>query len=514
MSGKLQRLAPFGLVVAGAAALVALSLYIIQREWNIYLQVSLGLIVLGLATFAFLDPARVRRIITGRQARHGSNALVLSLAFLGSLIVINYLVYQNSQRWDLTEDKSNTLAPESIETLSALPETVTALAFFSPSLSPEAARNLLEKYKVNSKGKFEYRVIDPESDPIAAQKAKVTRDGMIVLQMGERMEPVTFISEKELTSALVRLISKQVRNVYFLTGHGEKQLDGSDQVGYSAVRTVLESKNYQVEPLNLLATNNIPDDADVIVIAGALQPLAQTELDELSAFVQQGGSLIVLAEPYQITNLPVEADLLAQYLASEWGVQLGDDIIVDLSSQQPFVAVASSYARHPITEKLLGLVTFFPSARSIRINTESQELSRVELVKTSEQAWGETSMSELESQRISPTADEDYIGNLTLAAALVKNEGQQRLVIFGDSDFVTNENFIRYGNGDLFINAVDWTAKQEELINLTPRERVQRFLVPPQRYTMGLIFFVSVFMLPATVLIAGVVVWYQRRKRG
>jgi len=514
MVHNLRRLAPFGLVVSGVAALIAFSLYIIQREWNIYLQVSLGFVIFGLAAFALLDPGRVRRIISGRQARHGSNALVLSLAFLGSLIVINYLVYQNSQRWDLTEDKSNTLAPESLDTLKALPETVTALAFFSPSISPEQARSLLEKYKFHGKGKFEYRIIDPESDPVAAQKAKITRDGMIVLQMGERLEPVTFITEKELTSALVRLISKEERSVYFLTGHGEKLLDSQDQMGYSAVKTVLESKNYRVATLNLLAVNKIPEDADVIIVAGARQPLAQSEIDEISTFVQGGGSLIVLAEPNQVTNLGDAPDLLSQYLAEAWDVQLGNDIIVDLTSQQPFVAVANSYARHPITEKLLGLVTFFPSARSIRIGAEGQNYTPVELVKTSDQAWGETSQSELESQRISPTEGEDLIGNLTLAVALVKPEAQQRLVVFGDSDFASNENFVQYGNGDLFINSVDWAARQEELINLTPRESIQRYLVPPQRYTMGLILFVSVFLLPAIVLVSGGLVWYQRRKRG
>lgn len=88
------------------------------------------------------------------------------------------------------------------------------------------------------------------------------------------------------------------------------------------------------------------------------------------------------------------------------------------------------------------------------------------------------------------------------------------MVVFGDSEFAADENFIQYGNGDLLINSVDWASRQEELINLTPKDPVQRVLVPPQRYTLGLILFISVFLLPGMIVIAGGIVWYQRRKQG
>src|SRR5574341_900202 len=103
MNPNWRRFAPIGLYLALLAALTAISLYIIQREWNLYLQISLGLVLVGLAIFALLDPDRVRMALTGRPARYGSNTLVMSLAFIGILVVINYLGYKNTVRKDLTE---------------------------------------------------------------------------------------------------------------------------------------------------------------------------------------------------------------------------------------------------------------------------------------------------------------------------------------------------------------------------------------------------------------------------
>jgi ABC-type uncharacterized transport system involved in gliding motility auxiliary subunit len=105
--------------------------------------------VIGLATFVALDPGAIRATLTGRQARYGSNALILIVAFLGILVVVNYLAYKNTKRWDLTADKSNTLAKESIDVLKGLSNTVLAKAFYSSDTSvassKENAKTLLDQ---------------------------------------------------------------------------------------------------------------------------------------------------------------------------------------------------------------------------------------------------------------------------------------------------------------------------------------------------------------------------------
>jgi ABC-type uncharacterized transport system involved in gliding motility auxiliary subunit len=515
-----RRFAPIGLWLALAAAVAAGVLYILQREWNLYLQISLALIVVGLALFAILDPERVRVGLTGRQARYGSNALVMSLAFLGILVVINYLVYKNPSRTDLTEDQENTLADETIATLEKLPENVEAQAFFTSQASPAQAQALLDQYKFAGKGKFDYRFIDPNSDPIAAQSAGITRDGTVVLRMGERTEPVSFVTERELTASLVRLMTTEKVGVYFLTGHGERNPNESGDESYASLKTTLESKNYQVDVLNLLASNQVPEDAQVIVIAGPRQPVSQAEVDLLKSFAAGGGALIVMEEPLPLTEFGDAEDPLAGYLSADWGITLGKDIIVDLSSQQPFVAVANEYGQHATTDKLQGLVTLFPTARSVQVSGETADFMLTDLVKTSNNSWAETDLAALQNSAggeqlpIQPDQGVDLMGPVTVAVVAESASSGQRLAVFGDADFAVNANFNQYGNGDLLVNTIDWAAEQEELINLTPKETTQRTLVSPTRSTMGLILLGSVILLPGLMLVAGIVAWIQRRKRG
>ena len=521
MKGQWRRFAPAGLYLSVLAGLVSLGLYIVFRNFTLPLQISVGMVVVGLALFAILDPERVREALTGRQARYGSNALVMTLAFTGILVVVNYLVYTHPQRWDLTENQRFTLAPETIATLDELPQKVQALAFFTARMNSDAARGLLDQYKFRGNGDFDYKFIDPDTDPILAQQNNITRDGTILLQMGTKQEQVTLITEREITAGLVRLISTGQRSVYFLTGHGEYSPEDSGDRSYSQIKTILESKNYTVKTFNLLAENKIPDDAQVVVIAGPMKPVSQGEVDQLKAFVDGGGKLIVMEEPLPVTDFGEDPDPLADYLAQSWGITLGKDIVVDLTSNQPFFAVANQYGDHLITQKMQGIVTYFPTARSVTISGDQTGNTDVELVYTANQSWGETDLTSLsastesgQSLQVNPDQGVDLMGPVSIAVSGENTSNNSRVVVFGDSDFASDNFYDQYGNGDLLVNAIDWVDEQENLINLTPKDNVQRMLIPPQPYAMNLILLGSVFILPGSILLAGIVVWVQRRRRG
>jgi ABC-type uncharacterized transport system involved in gliding motility auxiliary subunit len=88
-----------------------------------------------------------------------------------------------------------------------------------------------------------------------------------------------------------------------------------------------------------------------------------------------------------------------------------------------------------------------------------------------------------------------------------------RLVVFGDSDFAANMFFYELANGDLLVNSIDWAAGQESLISLTPKPTTQRIVVPPSVQVTGLIILTSVVLIPGTIVVMGVYVWWQRRRR-
>ncbi|MGZ9166873.1 MAG: Gldg family protein, partial [Anaerolineales bacterium] len=282
---------------------------------NRYLLVSAGLIILGLAAYAIMEPDRVRRFFTGRQARYGSNALVMTIAFFGILIVGNVLAFQNpKQILDLTEDNVNTLSPELTAALDTLPEQVTAIGFFSQASNTESTEQLLNNIKANSNGKFDYQFVNPDLDPQFAREAGITGDGKLLLEMGDQREIVGFASETEILKGMLRLLNPGNNVVYFLTGHGEREIEQAGEASMARAKTTLESKNYTVKALNLLAENQIPEDASLIVIAGPLQPVSEDEVNLLKDYLANGGSVIVMADPTALTEFGDASDPLADML--------------------------------------------------------------------------------------------------------------------------------------------------------------------------------------------------------
>jgi len=544
MKPEWRRFAPIGLVIAGLSAVTALVLFVLFRNpIGLPFLLSVGFVLIGLALFALLDPDRVRIAITGRGARYGSNAFLRGIAFFGILVVVNILIfklaaiYPDKTRVDLTEDKQNTLAPETLNTLAALPEPVKAWGFYSSqaSGSKQTADDLLRRYEENSKGNFSYEFLDPDSHPQAVKDANIPagKDGVISLQMGDKRQLVEFASEQSLTSGLVQLLSDQERVIYFLTGEGELSPDDSGDVSYSTAKSLLENKNYVVKTLNLRTEGQIPDDASVIVIAGPTKPVSEDQVTLVSDFLDRGGALIVMEDPLVQTDFGGDFDPLVEYLASNWGIVLEDDVVIQVAANQatPYITGVDMAAHQIVDNALQNNPPLFALVRSIRLTGDETTITPVELVKTTafyqncypSCSWASTDANNVASwlggqisDPASPT-DSDAVGPLTVVSVAESQETGARLAVFGDADFGSNNFINAYGNSDLFVNTVDWSAGQEELISLTPKNTTQRSLsISPQNLAVvnNLLLLVFVIGLPGLVVISGFVNWLMRRRRG
>lgn len=510
-----RRYAPAGLAISLLAALAAGGLYIIRQKFDLWVQMSLALIVIGIALAVLFDPERTRQALTGRQARFGSNTVIIIIAFTGILVVLNFVAFKETRRWDLTADQQHTLSKESLNVLKTIQSPVFAEAFYTPRMDSSTASKLLDTYKYAAKGKFDYRFVDPEQDPVEAKKADVTRDGTIVLTLGNQMEQVTYAGEQDITSALIKLAHPGKRVLYFLTGHGEFDIDPSSSSPnlYSKAAGILENKGYTLRALDLVNTSSIPQDALAVVIAGPRKPLSSQEVDLLKSYAVKGGSLVVLAEPRPFTDDGDQEDPLAEYLASAWGVKLEENLIVDPGVNPPSTAAADKYEQHPITEKMQGIVTVFPTARGLIHANVPSAVDIVDLIETSANVWGETDYKKISDNTYLNSPPAEMQGPLVVAAAATTSSSNARLVVVGDADFASDTYFDHYGNGDLIINMIDWAAAQDNLINLTPKEPIQRMIAPPQQNMLGWILFGTVFLVPGSVLFSGIATWIQRKRK-
>lgn len=472
--------------------------------WLPQLFWAIGIVLV--LSYALLRPDELRAALTGRQARYGGNALVASLAFVGILGFINYLGTQYHRRFDLTATGQYSLSQQTKQILAGLEEPVRVTAFMPPG-GPQAerVRNLLDEYKYVS-GRIDYQFVDPDRQPALARRYEISSYNVLVFEQGDRKQETFGLDEQDITSAILKVSETEPRKVYFTTGHGERRPEEAGGNGYSQVKGLLERDNYEVELLTLQTiTDTLPSDTDAIIIAGPQAPFLADETKLLEDYVASGGKLMVMADPGTETGLGS--------LLSQMGLRLDNDIVVDPAqsfSGDAGTPLVTNYRFHTITKDLGGLMSMFPLARSISKTQDSAEgVSVTELAQSSNRSWGETNLE----QRPAQPDEADPKGSLTLVAA-VTGPQDSRLVVFGDSDFVSNNLLQRVrglGNPDLFRNAVNWLTESEDLIAIGPKPPENRQIRPLTGGQQNLLLITLAGLLPLGVLLAGGMVWWNRR---
>lgn len=261
--------------------------------------IALGVGVAGLAGFVLLDTQSLVEALTGRSGQHRLTSIAMTTVFIAFVVALFIIVREaDIEPWDVSEQQQYQLSQESLDILANLTEPVKAYAFYlDGSTSKEDADLWLAQYQRASDGLFSYEFVDPERNPSVAAQYNVTRANVIVFTQGNRTAQAGQITERELTTALARAIIGEEYVAYVTTGHGERSFDGFDAADYSTISDTLNRSNYSTEPINLLQAGSVPDDADLLIVAGPTAQFAQSEVDSIAAYLANGGSLFLLSDP-------------------------------------------------------------------------------------------------------------------------------------------------------------------------------------------------------------------------
>jgi ABC-type uncharacterized transport system involved in gliding motility auxiliary subunit len=468
---------------------------------------------------------------------HGFNAVLSSVVFLGILVFVILIAERHSWRLDLTESGQFTLSQQSRKILASIQEPVTIKAFFATAEQERSGvKDLLESYHYhNQQVSFEF--LDPDRQPELARRYEIRSYGTLVLEGYQKTLPIQRADEESISNALLKLKRQQEKKVYFLIGHGERDIKDTSKNGYSSLVSALEKENYQVDAVNLLQSTGVPEDAAEVIIAGPRKPLLAAEIESLKQYLHKGGKLFVLLDPYQDGGLK---DFLQSY-----GLQLYDDIVIDKLSRvfggSFLMPVVTQYGVHKITEAF-NIATFYPEARSIRPTSDAPEgVHREILASTSQEAWSEMDQDMLKKGQAGFDEKVDLPGPvpLTVLAEIETADllnatrdakadaeptpqpqdvdvGSARqkayLVVRGNSGFADNTHFGLSGNGDLFLNVANFLAEEETLITIEPREKKGQPLILTQNQAR-LLFWVSLVLVPFMILLAGFTVYRARRSQ-
>jgi ABC-type uncharacterized transport system involved in gliding motility auxiliary subunit len=481
----------------------------------------LGIVLIGLWAVLSLDQLR-DRLSSGearRAGKYGTSAVISTLASLAIVASVAFLTTRYTYRVDASEAGLHSLSDQTLGVLAALEQDVEVVAFYAPLETPKV-REVLDRYGYASE-RFSVQYADPNARPDLVERfgidATKLNEGVVRVAIGAESVDVADPTEQNLTNALVKLTRTGEKKVYFLEGHGERPIAGEqgiDAAGFSGAADALRNENYQVESLLLAARGEVPDDADVVVSAGPTRPFLPAETRALEVYLERGGAVLVMLDPRANTDLYDELEA--------WGVAVGEDVIVDRvqglfgRATTPF---AAEYGAHPITEGIRE-VTMFHMARSVKPLPAG---SFVEIVRTSEESWGETDLDLFFSEGRAELSEGDLPGPVPLALAGTPTVGsaggqegesdaaEPRLVVFGDSDFASNQLISAGLNSDLFVNSVNWLLGDVEFISVRPESSRAsgRQLTTEQ---VSNIRYLSLFVLPEAIAVAGVFAWWSRRR--
>jgi ABC-type uncharacterized transport system involved in gliding motility auxiliary subunit len=421
--------------------------------------------------------------------------------------LLNFVGYRHHKRFDLTTEKLYSLSDQTRKVISGLQTDVKVLKF-SKQPDQELADRMAE-YRTFSKH-ISYELVDPQAKLEVARQYKVQAMDDVIVAAGDRTERLTQSGEQDLTNAILKVTRDKPKTICFIEGHGEKQLAGAERDGFNTADKKLKDENYQTKAINLVSSNEVPPECSVVVDAGPTKTFFPQEAAMIGKYLDSGGKALLLVDPETEPGL---ADVL-----KAWNIGLGKDLVLDVSGvgrlfgTGPAIPMVQTYGSHPITRDMTRSATFFPEARSVNVLEAGKgEPSTTELLKTTEASWAETSLDK-KGEKFEFNEGQDRKGPISLGVAASKKIGDKeaRLVVIGDSDFASNAGFNFQGNGDLFLNSVNWLAQEEDLIAIRPKNPADRKVTMTDGQQRMLFWFTVLFM-PLAVIGTGAYVWWKRR---
>ena len=464
--------------------------------------------IAGIATYFFTNRGKVGSRISGRAAFFYATSGATLAVLLCAIVAVNYIATKKPKTWDLTRDQIYSLSGQTRSLLKGLKDKVTVTAFYGPSEGEYLQlKDRLSQYREVS-DKLEVNFIDPAKHPREVQEANISQGGpRVIVKNGPKESRAKDTSEEALTNAISEVTRGQAKKIYFSKGHGEHSITDDKERGMKLFADSLKSEGYQLDEIVLLDHKEMPADAQVLIIAGPVAGLTPGEAKLVSDWVDKGGKLIALIDSGTASGL--ESDF------ASWGIDLGNNEVIDADSQNPEFATALPAAEHPITmaKQPFAVASLLPLARSVAKSPHVPSgWTVVELLKTGARSWGK--VDAIKGSQVAFIEGRDLKGPVPLAVAATHGAGpsEARVVVIGDSAFAANAFFRFLGNKDLALNSVDWAAHEEAKISIRPKSRTsnQLFLTAEQKHTMTLFAF---DLLPFSLLFAGLLVSQTRKSR-
>jgi len=442
--------------------------------------------------------------------------LVFTLLIVAVAVAVAFLSTRFAFVQDWSRARSASLGEASVTLLHSLDAPVEVISYARRQSGLRAViADFVERYR-RIKPDISLRFVDPDEDPNAMRAAGITVDGELALRYRQRGEPLKVLSEAEFSNALLRLSRTHERIVAFLEGEGERQPLGKANADLGQFVGALADRGLRAVPLPLANTGKVPENTDLLVIANPQANVPAAVAGALVDYLDRGGALLWLVEPGENAGL----DELAKTL----GIRVLPGTIVDGSGQafglgDPSFVPLSAYPKHAITRDFV-LTTLFPQPAALAQLADTR-WDMQPILRSSDKSWNETGhipKAGENADTIRQDAEAGEIpGPLDLGFALTRvsprpDKREQRAVVLGDGDFLSNSFLGNGGNRELGQRVFDWLLGDDAQIAVADKAAADRTLDFSENQ-LSLLSAVFLLVLPLLLVGSGLLIWWCRRRR-
>jgi hypothetical protein len=436
--------------------------------------------------------------------------LLPCLLLLGIFMFIEIISYNHNQAYDVTPEKKFTLSSQAKQVLDSLDNTLYLKTFYGPG--EREKYDIFYKIISSYSSKIKYELIDLDRNPGKARVFNAGSPGCTIIEYKGKTYTVKTPTEESVINAFLQLSRTRQKFIYILKGHGERE-------DIETLKENLKHENWKIENIymNDLAKAPRKDNA-VLMIAGIQNDFSENEIVLIEKYLNSGGKAVILLEPFiKIPNLKA--------FIEKCGIGLPEEIIIDQKNKLfggDYLAPLIPYYADAAVVSQVTMPSFFSTARPAEIMNpgNSDGVSVKTLASSSEHSWSKKNREDVMKGRIDYIEGVDRPGPVPVAA-MVTMPGKTNdsglngweMICFGDSDFIRDSLIENMGNRDLFLNTVEWLARDYDLISI--RQKLFKYPYQFLSNQQGMLLFsVPVIVLPFIFLLTSIAVYFYRRIRG
>ena len=476
---------------------------------------------------------KIKKIFRSTTSRNGSYSVGMIVLVIGIAVVVNMIAGQIPESYrniDVSDNKIYEITDTSREMLKSLDKEIKFTVFAEKDSTDERIQTFLKKYTGLS-DKIEVEWVDPVLHPSELTENNMEADGILIsceetgkstsvtfddilvtdeysYYMTGSSSPTEFDGEGQFTSAINFVASGETKKLYYTSGHGEQTFS-------SSVTELLEKNNIEGEEVNLLMTNEIPEDCELLMLYAPTADISEEEKERILSYMSEGGKVFIILGEMEGDAPNLDA------LLNEYGMQREEGYIADMQRNYQgnyYYIFPEITATGELAEGLSSDMVLLVNAHGLTMTDAARDtISVTEFMQTSSQAYAVTEETQEEGAYTLGAVATETISSEEEDAEDESSDSEEETkesrltVVSSDSliDSQLTDNLATLENLDLFMNAV--TSNFDDTQNVAIEAKSLEITYNTMKHT-GVTGMVAIVGIPALVLLFGFMKWWKRRK--